>query len=163
MKFEKSPLWRTFEGGLSKKTRTVPTKTQQKIYFNISKHSGYCRKSRTSGTKKRTKKQDKQRLRFKYCDCLYKYLKRLNKVLYLWFDETHTEQEKRKGLRSVFMQECLKFDLEDLLKDYLCLEPAFLVISTKEDFVIITAKIRPTWEMYDREDLYLPNPYRGVR
>jgi len=163
MKFEKSPLWKTFEGGLSKKPRLAPSKTQQKIHFNISKHSGYCRKSRTSGTKKRTKKQDKQRLRFQYCDCLYKYLKRLNEVLYEWFSETHTEQEKKKGLRSIFMSECLKFELEDLLRDYLCLEPTFFAIYEKEDSITIMARIEPSWEAYDNEDLYLPNPYRGVR
>ena len=163
MKFTKSPLWRTFEGGLSKKPKMKPSKTQQKIYFNISKHSGYCRKSRTSGTKKRTKKQDKQRLRFKYCDCLYKYLRKLGTVLYQWFYEKHKKIETKQGLRSIFMKDCLKFDLEDLLKDYLCLEPAMFTIFMKGDTVKIIAKIQPTWEMYEREDLYLPNPYRGVR
>jgi len=163
MKFEKSPIWRTFEGGLSKKVKVAPSRTQQKIYFNISKHSGYCRKSRTSGTKKRTKAQDKQRLRFQYCDCLYKFLKREDIALTEWFYETHTEQETKKGLRSVFMGECLKFELEDLLKDYLCLEPTFFAIYEKDDPITIMARIEPSWEAYDREDLYLPNLYRGVR
>ena len=163
MKFEKSPIWRTFEGGLSKKVKVAPSRTQQKIHFNISKHSGYCRKSRTSGTKKRSKAQDKQRLRFQYCDCLYRGLREEGKIIYDWFYNEHGEGEIRKGLRSIFMSECLKFELADLLAEYLQLYFDYFKIEETEDEYIIKARLASRLITLTDEELSQPREYRAVR
>jgi len=164
MKFKKTPAFEILDGAFAVKTKLRTPKTQISIYFQTDERRGEGRKKRTSNLKKRTKKQNIQRELFKYCDCLYNYLKRNWDMLREWKEETAKGEWEKKSIRSFFMHRCLKKYLPVLLGDYLGLWIDTLNVEEKEDEVIITVIVTEnTMLIAEQEDIYLPNPYRQVR
>ena len=115
---------------------------------------------RKSNEKKNTIKQNKQRLRFRQCDCLYRLLKLIPDIIISWWEKEVPEELQKQGIRSVLMKCCLTFNLEKLLKDYLGLEIQPIELEEREEDIIIRTKLKLKKELIFKEDFYLPNPYR---
>ena len=115
---------------------------------------------RKSNVKKNTVEQNKQRMRFRQCDCLYRLLKLIPDIIIKWYEDTTNTQLQKENVRSVFMKQCLLFNLEKLLKDYMGLEIEPIALEEREEDIIIRTKLKLKKELIFKEDFYLPNPYR---
>jgi hypothetical protein len=115
---------------------------------------------RKSNVKKNTVEQNKQRMRFRQCDCLYRLLKLIPDIIISWWEKEVPEELQKQGIRSIFMKQCLLFNLEKLLKDYMGLEIEPITLEEREEDIIIRTKLKLKKELIFKEDFYLPNPYR---
>ncbi|MEM2073719.1 MAG: hypothetical protein QXO33_04135 [Nitrososphaeria archaeon] len=107
--------------------------------------------------------QEKQILRFKYCDCVYRILKNYPQYLITWFNEQASEEEKKEKVRSKYMKDCLMFNLGVLLEKYLKLKLMPITLEEREEDIVIKTKVIATKELEPHEDFYLPNQYRYTR
>jgi len=156
MKFkEKIPIG-ILDGALAVKSKLRTPKINVSLYFQAGKRKRQGRSKRTSGTKKRTKKQNRQRLIFSHCDCIYRFLRKFSLILYKWKNKTAIGKWRKRKLRSYFMHRCLRFYIPDLLEDYLFLKIDYLIVEEKEDKVIVRTRVIPRKEVITEEDLFHP-------
>jgi len=160
MKFEEKIPVKILEGGLATKSKLRTPKLRVSLYFQAGSRKGEGRSKRTSGTKKRTKKQNRQRLIFSHCDCIYRYLKNFSLILYKWKNKTAIGKWRKRKLRSYFMHRCLRFYIPDLLEDYLFLKIDYLIVEEKEDKMVIRTRVIPKKEVITEEDLFHPAEIR---
>jgi len=147
-------------GSFGKRTKIMAVRKQLDISFGPVGQSTIGKTKRKSSTRKNTTQQNKQRLRFRQCDCLYRLLKLIPDIIISWWEKEIPDELKKLGIRSIFMKSCLKFNLEKLLKDYMGLELLPIEIQEREEDIIIKTKLKLTKELMLKEDFYLPNPYR---
>jgi len=134
-------LLESFTGGLENQTRLRPPKANLSInYLYRKKHLILVEKQHP--TRKRTKKQNYQRVLYCDCDKLYKFLK--NHLFYFlvnWYFERGESEKKGLTMNNVFMKYCLKFDISSLLRDKLGLEIGSIAVEDRVHYIRISTKL----------------------
>jgi hypothetical protein len=156
----KLPAMKPETGGFGEHNKILAVVKELDFTFVTVEGVTIGRTKRTSSKRKNTVEQNKQRMRFRQCDCLYRLLKLIPDIIIKWYEETTNTQLQKENVRSVFMKQCLLFNLEKLLKDYMGLEIEPITIEEREEDIIIRTKLKLKKELLFKEDFYLPNPYR---
>jgi ABC-type Fe3+-hydroxamate transport system substrate-binding protein len=156
----KNPTIQPSSGSFGKRTKVSKVYKQLDLSLGPVGSPTIGKTRRKSNVKKNTVEQNKQRLRFRQCDCLYRLLKLIPDIIISWWEKEVPEELQKQGIRSVFMKQCLLFNLEKLLKDYMGLEIEPITIEEREEEIKIRTKLKLQKELMFKEDFYLPNPYR---
>jgi len=163
MKFKKKIPIEIVEGGVGNRTRIRPPSVLMDMYFKQTKKGPVASTKRKTSRKKRSRRQNRQQLRFRYCDCLWRVLFKIWEILEEWVASLNVEAYKKRKIRSVFMSKCLKADLYTLLHDFLGLDIEPISIEETDKGIIIKTRVYSYIFEEPREDTYLPNPYRYAR
>jgi hypothetical protein len=158
----KIPFITTATGGIGNRTRVRPPKTASDFYFIPNEEGFIGRTKKKPKKKKKYQKITKQQLRFRQCDCLYRLLRVIPDIILEWYKNEIPTEYQKKGLRSNFMRQCLRFNLEKLLSNYIGLRLWQFKKEEREETIIIRAKLSLKPTSIIKEDIYLPNPYRSV-